>query len=144
MPEIELSRDFMPAQINCSFHKDPIKTKQAMWVSALKGKKKKKNSSQSSDLAGIRTRPRFYACPSYLQVLVKPKQVILSTSNGVFGPTRQVTPKSIVRFGRNSNSSETFAFPDYLHPIKTKEATLQTKSNMVFFCTQRVIVGCDA
>ena len=62
LPEFELVRDFMPVQDICNFHKDPMKTKQAM----------------------IWTR----------------------WNTGFLGTKGQVTPKSIVQSGWNSNSSE--------------------------------------
>ena len=59
---------------------------------------------------------------------------------GSFGTQGQVTPKSVVRFGPNSNSSEIYACPDYLQthkdPMKSRKDMLWTRSNMVFFGTQ--------
>ena len=38
LPEFELVQDFMPVQVICNFHKDPIKTKQAMlWTRSNTG-----------------------------------------------------------------------------------------------------------
>ena len=69
LPEFELIWDFMPVQIICKSHKDPIRTKHApdkvkywvFWHSRA-------SNSEVSDLAGIQTRLRFYGCPGYLQV----------------------------------------------------------------------------
>ena len=63
-PKIKLNQAFMPVLITSNFDDDLTKS---LWESflTLKGTKLL---SQWSDLAEIRTRPRFYACPHYLQV----------------------------------------------------------------------------
>ena len=61
LPEFKPVWDFMPVQVTCKFHKDPIKTKQAM--------------------------------------------LLTRWNTGFFGTKGQVTPKSIVQSGQNSNSS---------------------------------------
>ena len=79
-PKIELERDFMPVLVTCNFDDDSIKNERASMETAFSHYKSMgflqtlKGSylhSQWSDLAEIRTRPRFYACPRYLQVKKK-------------------------------------------------------------------------
>ena len=75
-PVIELVRAFMPVLVTSNFDDDSIKHEWAsietpfslyksMGILDLKGSSLR---SQWSDLAEIRTRPRFHACPRYLQV----------------------------------------------------------------------------
>ena len=73
-PKIELNRAFMPVLVTSNFDDDSIKNKLASMETAFSHYKSMGNfldaqlCSQWSDLAEIRTRPRFYACPRYLQV----------------------------------------------------------------------------
>ena len=75
-PVIELVRAFMPVLVTSNFDDGSIKHEWAsietpfshynsMGILDLKGSSLR---SQWSDLAEIRTRPRFNACPRYLQV----------------------------------------------------------------------------
>ena len=76
-PRIELNRAFMPVLVTSNFPDDLIKNEQASMETPFSHYKPMGNFlelkgsyllSQWSDLAEIRTRPRFYACPCYLQV----------------------------------------------------------------------------
>ena len=76
-PEIELVRAFMHVLVTSNFDGDSIKNEWATMETPFSHYKSKgifldlKGSSlrsQWSDLVEIRTRPRFYACPRYLQV----------------------------------------------------------------------------
>ena len=76
-PEIKLAQAFMPVLVTSNFDNDLIKNEWASMETSfahylsignsldLKGSYSR---SQWSDLAKIRTRPRFYACPRYLHV----------------------------------------------------------------------------
>ena len=57
----------MPVLVTCQFDEDPIKTEGAT-VSIIVFSSAQGQALQSkwTDVAVIRTRPRFYACPSYL------------------------------------------------------------------------------
>ena len=72
LPAFNLVQDFMPVQIICNFHKDPMKTKQAMirtWSNmGVFGTKGQVIPNSIADLVGIQTCPRFCACPDDLQV----------------------------------------------------------------------------
>ena len=68
----------MPVLVTSNFDDDPIKNERASMESAFSHYKSMgifidaqgqlTPASQWSDLAEIRIRPRFYACPRYLQV----------------------------------------------------------------------------
>ena len=75
-PKIELNRAFMPVLVTSNFDDDLIKNDQASMETAFSHYKSMgifldaqgQLHSQWSDLAEIWTRPRFYACPHYMQV----------------------------------------------------------------------------
>ena len=72
-PEIEPIQAFMPVLVTSNFDDDLIKNEWASMETPFSHYKSMGNfldlkSSQWSDLAEIRTCPRFYACPHYLQV----------------------------------------------------------------------------
>ena len=76
-PKIELDRAFMPVLVISNFDGDSIKNGRASMETAFSHYKSMGKfldaqgssfRSQCSDLAEIRTLPRFYVCPRYLQV----------------------------------------------------------------------------
>ena len=76
-PKIDLYRGFMPVLVTNDFDDDSIKNERASMETPFSHYTSRGNflyaqgselCSQRSDLAEIRTRPRFYACPRYLQV----------------------------------------------------------------------------
>ena len=78
LPEIKLVRAFMPVLVSSNFDDDSIKNERASMETAFSHYKSKANFLKRSgaanslvgvsNLAEIWTRPRFYACPRYLQV----------------------------------------------------------------------------
>ena len=66
-PETELVRAFMPVLVTSNSDDDSIKNEWASLESPFSHYVAEIRS-QWSDVAEIRTRPRFYACPRYLQV----------------------------------------------------------------------------
>ena len=76
-PEFQLVRDFMPVLVTSKFDEDPIKNERPSLETPFSHYKSMGNYLDAqgtrlcrewSDLAEIQTRPRFYACPRYLQV----------------------------------------------------------------------------
>ena len=76
-PKIELDWAFMPVLVTSDFDDDSIKNEWASMETAFSHYKSMRIfldaqgqliRSQWSDLVEIRTCPRFYACPRYLQV----------------------------------------------------------------------------
>ena len=71
-PKIVLDQAFMPVLVTSNFDDDSIKNEQASMETLFSHYKYMGNfleaRSQWSELVEIRTRPRFYACPRYLQV----------------------------------------------------------------------------
>ena len=76
-PEIDLVQAFMPIPVTSNFDDNSIKNEWASMETPFSHYKSMGNfldikgsllHSQKSDLAEIRTHPRFYACPRYLQV----------------------------------------------------------------------------
>ena len=76
-PKIELDQAFTPVLVTSNFDDDLIKNERASMETGFSRYKSMGNfldaqgqliRSQWSDLAEIQTRPRFYACPRYLQV----------------------------------------------------------------------------
>ena len=74
-PEIKLIRAFMPALVTSNFNDDSIKNERASMETPFSNYKSMGNVSDAQgqltplfDLAEIRTRPKFYAYPRYLQV----------------------------------------------------------------------------
>ena len=81
LPKIELEHAFMPVLVTSNFEDDLIKNEQASMETPFSQYKSMGNfldaqgqlshfrhCSQWCNLAEIRTRLRFYACPHYLQV----------------------------------------------------------------------------
>ena len=66
-PKIELDQAFMPVLVTSNFDDDLIKNGRASMETPFSHCKGSKLRSQWSNLAEIWTRPRFYACPRYLQ-----------------------------------------------------------------------------
>ena len=70
-PKIKFDQAFMSVLVACNFDDDSIKNERASMETPYSHYKTLKGSllcSQWSDLAEIRTRLRFHACPHYLQV----------------------------------------------------------------------------
>ena len=72
-PKIELDRAFMLVLVTSNFDNDSIKNERASMETVFSHYKSvglfldAQGRSRWSDLAEIWTRPRFYACPRYLQ-----------------------------------------------------------------------------
>ena len=89
-------------------------------------------------MAGIRTRPRFYTYPVYLQVWWQPHQnegAIVPTKSSPLlvygnkiGSQGQVTPKRIVRSRAKSNSSEILCLTWLLACLKMIRSKLKAPS----------------
>ena len=84
--KFKLVQDLMSVLVTCQFDEDPIKTEGAIvstpLFSSTQGQLTPKVKEQ--DVAGIRTRLRIYACPSYLKFyddLIKTEIVIMLTSS---------------------------------------------------------------
>ena len=89
-----------------------------MTVETLKGRQLR---SQWSDLAEIRTRPRFYACPCYLQLLKRSDQKQPKTGGDTLFPIKSQWRFSVameIRVLIQSASKPYAAFPT-LHGCHT-------------------------
>ena len=115
LPEFELFRDFIAVQVICNFHKDPIKTKQASsgqgqicFFFGTKGQVTPKSIVRSGRNSNVRDFMPVQIICKFHKVSIKTKQAMLRTrpNMGFFGTKGQVNPKSTVRSGRHSNSSE--------------------------------------
>ena len=98
-------------------------------------------------MARNRTRPRFYACPDYLQVwwrsYQKKEGAIVSTTF-FSGAQGQVTPKSMDGCGGNLNSSEIVRLsrsPASLMKIRSKMRALMCSAHFLHYKSMGKLFG---
>ena len=137
LPEFELIQDFMPVQVICGFHKDPVKTKQAVLGTRLNMEffwhKRASNSK-----VDILIWPEFKFVQDYIPIQVickfQSKLSRLCSGKGCIWGFSALGKLQSQYFDLTGIGTRPRGYLQVL--IKTKQAMLLTRSNMGFFGTE--------